>query len=368
MKLFKCPNCGQLLTFENTQCERCGHRLGYIPEADQLAALEPDADVWRCVAEPSARYRFCANAEDDVCNWLVPADSDAVFCVACRHNRTIPDLSDAGALVAWRKIEIAKHRLFYTLLRLGLPHPASGEAPEPLIFDFLADAPVADGPKVMTGHDDGLITIALAEADDAERERRRAQMGEPYRTILGHFRHEVGHFYWDILVRDGGWLDRFRAAFGDERADYDAALQRHYETGAPANWQDRHVSAYATVHPWEDFAETWAHYLHIVDSLEMARALAMSVHPRVDETGALAATAEVDPYGPSHIEALVATWVPLAFAMNAVNRCMGQNDLYPFILSPAVIGKLGFVHEMLQSYRAGKVTPPADRRRAGARS
>jgi hypothetical protein len=353
MKLFKCPSCGQLLVFENTRCEQCGHRLGYIPEADVLSALEPaqDGRSWRCVAEPGGVYRFCDNAEHDVCNWLVPAESPARFCTACRHNRTIPDLSRRDTLGAWRKIEFAKHRLFYTLLKLDLPRPAAGEVPEPLVFDFLADLPATNAPKVMTGHDDGLITIALAEADDSERERRRAAMGEPYRTILGHFRHEVGHYYWDILVRDGDWLDRCRAVFGDDRQDYEAALKRHYDEGVPANWQENYVSAYATTHPWEDFAETWAHYLHIIDSLEMARALGMSVNPRADDNGHLTAAAEIDPYGADSVQTLVATWIPLTFAMNAINRCMGQSDLYPFVLSPGVIGKLGFIHELLQSKR-----------------
>jgi hypothetical protein len=366
MKLFKCPNCGQLLAFENTRCQRCKHRLGYVPTADRLVALDQDGTAWRSVTAPAERYRFCANAEDDVCNWLIAAESSATFCLACRHNRTIPDLSDAGAVLSWRKIELAKHRLIYSLLRLGLPHPVSGEGREPLVFDFLADPPVPDGRKAMTGHDDGLITIALAEADDAERERRRAQMGEPYRTILGHFRHEIGHYYWDILVRDGGWLDRFRATFGDDRADYQAALERYYRSGPPPDWEEHYVSRYATMHPWEDFAETWAHYLHIVDSLEMARAVAMSVRPQVDDTGALSAAATLDPYGPCAIEDLVATWVPLAFAMNAVNRCMGQSDLYPFVLSPVVVGKLRFIHTLLQSRRANEDTTAVERRGAAS--
>ena len=175
-------------------------------------------------------------------------------------------------MLPWRKLEAAKHRLFYTLLRLNLPIETRNENPEGLAFDFLADQPAQSGPKVMTGHDNGLITIALAEADDAERERRRTAMGEPYRTLLGHFRHEVGHYYWDRLVRDEGRLDPCRAVFGDDSQDYEQALQRHYAEGAPANWQENFVSAYATTHPWEDFAETWAHYLHIVDTLEMAGA------------------------------------------------------------------------------------------------
>ena len=190
MKLFKCPCCGQLLYFENTRCESCGHRLGYIPEADVLAALEPDGDeVWRSLAHDGGRYRFCANAEHDVCNWLVPADARGSFCTACRHNHIIPSVSDPNRLASWRKIEHAKHRLFYSLLRMRLPTPVSGESNEPLVFDFLADAPTPDGPKVMTGHDDGLITIALAEADDANGRRPappRARPGPPRGPALSH--------------------------------------------------------------------------------------------------------------------------------------------------------------------------------------
>jgi hypothetical protein len=352
MKLFKCPHCGQLLYFENVKCEQCGHRLGYIPEADILTALEPEQDgAWRSLAHDAGRYRFCSNAEYDVCNWLIPADSPDTLCRACRHNRTIPDLTRPDAQLSWRKMEEAKHRLFYQLLRLKLPTPAQGEAQEPLVFDFLADPPTSDGPKVLTGHDDGLITISLAEADDVERERRRASMGEPYRTLLGHFRHEVGHFYWDVLVRDGGRLAECRAVFGNDEEDYGEALKRHYNEGVPANWQENYISSYATTHAWEDFAETWAHYLHIIDTLEMARAFGLSVQPRADHTGALAAEADIDVYGPGEIEPLVSTWLPIAFALNSINRCMGQTDLYPFVLSPPVVKKLGFMHWLVHDHR-----------------
>jgi hypothetical protein len=358
MKLFKCPHCGQLIHFENTRCENCGHRLGYVPDDNVLTALEPDGEgLWRSLAAAGGRFRFCDNAEHDACNWLLPEHASGSLCRACRHNRTIPDISQPTSLFAWQKIEAAKRRLFYSLLQLHLPTPAQGEAHEPLVFDFLADAPRSDGPKVMTGHDDGLITIALAEADDAERERRRAGMGEPYRTLVGHFRHEVGHFYWDVLVRDGGKLDECRAMFGDDRADYGEALKHHYEAGPPADWGERYISAYATTHPWEDFAETWAHYLHIVDSLEMARALGMHVRPRVDHVGVLAAEAERDPYTTDSVQALVDTWIPIAFALNSVNRCMGQSDLYPFVLSPPVIEKLGFIHRLV--HQAPASAPPA---------
>ena len=352
MKLFKCPCCGQLLYFENTRCENCRRRLGYVPEADILSALDPvegREGVWQARAEIGGRYRFCHNADHDVCNWLVPADGPDRLCTACRHNRTIPSLGDPGARGAWRKIEDAKHRLVYTLLRLRLPLPEPGKSAEPLVFDFLADPPTAGGPKVMTGHENGLITIALSEADDAEREMRRTTMGEPYRTLVGHFRHEVGHFYWDVLVRDGGRLAECRAMFGDDTQDYGEALKRHYKEGAPPDWQERYISSYATTHPWEDFAETWAHYLHIVDSLEMARAFGMGVEPRVDGTDDLAVeAADVQVYAEPDIERIVKTWIPLAFALNSINRCMGQSDLYPFILSPPVVEKLGFIHGLVR--------------------
>ncbi|WP_018260789.1 zinc-binding metallopeptidase family protein [Methylobacterium sp. WSM2598] len=348
MRLFQCQFCGNILYYENHTCERCGHRLAYLPETGTLSALEPVGDgSWTPLAAPDRPGLFCTNAEHDACNWLVPPGTRDAFCLACRHNGTIPDISDPGRLLAWRKMESAKHRLFYTLLRWNLPLHTRAEDPEHgLIFNFLADPP-ADGPKVMTGHDNGVITIALVEADDAERERRRAAMGEPYRTLLGHFRHEVGHHYWDVLVRDAGKLDACRAVFGDDSESYEEALKRHYAEGVPPNWQENFVSAYATTHPWEDFAETWAHYLHIVDTLEMASAFGMQVQPLLDATGTLAARIGFDPYRADSIEQVVSTWLPVTFALNSVNRAMGLNDVYPFVLAPPVIAKLGFIHDLV---------------------
>ena len=282
MKLFRCQSCGQLLYFENRTCEQCGHRLGYLPDAGALSALEPAEDgAWTALAAPGQTVRFCQNAGADACNWLVPPGTNDAFCIACRHNHIIPALKSPEELDLWRKMELAKHRLFYTLLKLKLPLANRIEDPtHGLAFDFLEEQP--GGPKVLTGHDDGLVTLNLKEADDAHREKLRAAMGEPYRTLLGHFRHEVGHYYWDVLVRDGGPLLAFRALFGDETADYEQALKKHYANGAPADWPLRFVSAYATAHPWEDWAETWAHYLHIVDTLEMASSFGMSVRSNPD--------------------------------------------------------------------------------------
>lgn len=348
MKLFKCQNCGEVLYFENRVCGSCGHQLGYLPQAGTLTALTPAGDdgvSWTALAAPDAPVRFCDNAAQDGCNWLVPADGADRFCLACRHNRTIPDLSVPEHLEAWRKLELAKHRLFYTLLRLNLPLQDRSEIPEGLVFDFLAPEPGAA--PVMTGHDDGLITLNLQEADDAAREKLRQEMGEPYRTLLGHFRHEVGHYFWDRLVRDGGHLECCRAVFGDETQDYGQALQTHYAQGAPADWQQNYVSSYATAHPWEDFAETWAHYLHIVDTLEMGTAFGLRVNPKVADTDDLTATFDFDPHAAGGIEQLIDAWLPLTFAVNNLNRCMGEADLYPFVLSPAVIAKLGYIHQLV---------------------
>jgi hypothetical protein len=348
MRLFTCQACQQTLHFDNTLCEKCSHRLGYLPATATLSAVEPDGDAWRALASPGAPFRFCLNAQHDACNWLIEASSPDTLCLCCRHNRTIPDVAQDANLAAWRRIEWAKHRLFYSLLRLGLPLVTQVENQESgLAFDVLADPPQPHGSKVMTGHDNGLITIALTEADDAEREKIRVAMHEPYRTLLGHFRHEVGHYFWDRLVRDGNRLEPFRALFGDESADYGQALQRHYEQGAPADWQSHFVTAYATMHPWEDFAETWAHYLHIVDTLETAGAFGLSTRPKVAQGDELDASVDFDPYRARSMGPLTESWLPLTVALNSLNRSMGQPDLYPFVLSTPALDKLAFVHGLV---------------------
>jgi hypothetical protein len=350
MKLFECQNCGHPLYFENTKCESCGLRLGYLPARGTITALEPDkadAMLWRALAAPKDRYRFCANAQHDVCNWLILSETAEQFCLACRHNRMIPDLSVAENLVHWRMIEIAKHRLFYTLLKLRLPLTTKNEDPDGLAFDFIA-APAGPAAPVMTGHANGLITLNLAEADDAERERQRRQMGEPYRTLLGHFRHEIAHYYWSRLIAESDRLQEFRDVFGDERKDYAAALQQHYADGPPADWPTHFVSAYASSHAWEDFAETWAHYFHMVDTLETAAAFGLSVRPRVSRGAEIATKIDFDAHH-AEMERIIEAWLPLTFAVNSINRSMGLPDLYPFVLAPTVIAKLTFVHDRIRA-------------------
>src|SRR4051812_38392945 len=346
MKLFECQKCGQLLHFENTRCESCGSQLGYLRVLETLSVVEPDGEVRCALAEPEKRYRFCANAKYAVCNRLVDDSNPSPYCAACRHNQTVPDPSVPENLVRWRKIEFAKHRLIYTLLKLKLPLATKAEDPDGLAFDFIhPEAPLPDGSMgaVMTGHANGVITINLEEADDAKREGIRAEMGEPYRALLGHFRHEIGHYYWDRLIADTDNLERFRAVFGDEQRDYAEALKQNYENGPPANWQENFVSTYASCHPWEDFAETWAHYFHMIDTLETAQAFGLSLRPRVANGGELIAKFDFDPHKGA-IEPIIDAWVSLTVAANAINRSMGLPDLYPFVLARTIVTKLTFIH------------------------
>jgi hypothetical protein len=350
MKLFQCQNCGQPLYFENTRCERCGLALGYLPDTATITALKPDGGgtngaeqtVWRSLAD-NKTYRKCANAAYDVCNWLISAALPDAYCAACRHNRLVPDLSLAENVNKWRALEGAKHRLFYTLFQLRLPVETQAESPHGLAFQFLADVTPSMAP-VMTGHAGGVITINLAEADDAERERRRQEMGELYRTLLGHFRHEIGHYYWDRLIADTPHLEEFRSIFGDERSDYDQALHNYYANGAPADWSEHFISPYASAHPWEDFAETWAHYFHMIDTLETAHVAGLAVSPKLPQSPG--AVFDFHPLS-TGMDRLVDAWLALTFAVNSINRSMGLHDLYPFLLGPLAVEKLTFVQQRI---------------------
>jgi hypothetical protein len=345
--VFVCQKCGQMLHFENSVCLRCGTPLGFLPDSQQLSAFDRlDDGTVSAVAQPDERWINCGNLQTAGCNWLVRANTGETFCQACQLNRTIPDLNVIGNQERWRSMEEAKRRLIYALKRLRLPLVSFHKDEERgLAFDFLADRP--DAP-VMTGHDDGLITINISEADSAERERRRLELGEPYRTLLGHLRHEVGHYYWDVLVRDGDRLEAARAVFGDERADYAEALQQHYQQGAPAGWENAYVSAYATMHPWEDFAETWTHYLHMADTLDTAASFGLEIDPLATDAAEVIAEVSFDAYSEPDFGRLVDAWIPLTVAVNSLNRSMGQRDLYPFALSPPAIGKLRFIHDLVR--------------------
>ena len=350
MKVFHCDHCQQLVFFENTVCVKCGSTLAFLPDLGEMGSLDPVGNgCWRSPIPRAARrlYRLCENySARNVCNWTVQDKDPHSLCKSCRLTRVIPNQAQPGNQESWFKLESAKRRLFYSLLALGCPLENRLDDPEQgLAYEFLADPTDPCAGPVLTGHAEGVITLNVAEADDVERERRRLRLHEPYRTLLGHFRHEVGHYYWDRLIKASPRLDEFREQFGDERRDYAEALQRHYDQGPPTCWQEKFVSAYASSHPWEDWAETWAHYLHMTDTLEMAAACGLSLRPgRRDEP-----TLESPPPMPGSsrfaaFDVLIENWFPTTYVLNNLNRGMGVPDAYPFVLSPPAVEKLRFVH------------------------
>ena len=381
MRLFHCDQCGHIVFFESVQCVHCGALLAGLPDRKTVGVLTPaptDASA-AAQATPAAalfthlipanatagagttlHYRLCANrTQYSVCNFAVPVAEPHTLCSACRQTLVVPDLSQPGNVQRWRKLETAKRALYYTLSMLGL-HPES-----PLCsprYQFLADAPDW---AVITGHMNGVITINVAEADDDERVRRRVALHEPYRTLLGHLRHESGHFFWDLLIRDGEELASFRALFGDEQQDYQESLNRYYaQPPSYEEWSAHGVSPYARSHPWEDWAESWAHYLHMVDVLETAS----SYHTRlaVPDTGLQHTMQVQDPFAtpaPS-FDDMVAQWVPVTLLLNSLNRSLGQLDAYPFALSAGALQKLRYVHDVVQRQRSRVDTlanmPPAN--------
>jgi hypothetical protein len=355
VKAFHCDSCGSLVFFENVKCVRCGCVLGFSPYSGELAALKPDeTGAWRALAQAQndPLYHFCNNGQQhEVCNWMVAANDPDPFCISCRLNELIPDLSQPGNLARWQKLEMAKRRVIYTIIRLGLPMEAAlAERRPALRFNLIGD--LDDGPTELTGHLNGLIVINTAEADDAERERRRIILHEPYRTLLGHLRHEVAHYYWDRLISGGKWLPGFRKFFGDETANYATALTQYYERGAPPDWQARHVSAYASAHPWEDWAETWAHYFHIMDMMETADSFGMTRTPK-HPVGVCMSENDRNPFDfNASFDAVLDNWFPLTCALNALNRGMGLPDVYPFVLSDQAIEKLRFVDQVVKKSRA----------------
>jgi hypothetical protein len=355
VKTFYCDSCRSLVFFENVKCVKCSHVLGFLPGPGDLSALEPAQDeLWRPLAQGQTGrlYRVCDNGrQHQVCNWLVEAHDPNPLCTSCRLNKLIPDLSVPGNVDRWHKLEMAKRRIIYTIMRLGLPmEGAPAENRPPLRFNFIGDLP--GSPPPLTSHLNGLIAINIAEADDAEREHRRVNLHEPYRTLLGHLRHEVAHYYWDRLIANGKWLAGFRKLFGDENADYGAALAKYYKDGAPADWQERHVSAYASAHPWEDWAETWAHYFHIMDMVETAGSFGMTLHPMHPAAKTMTAEPRNAFNFNLSFDSVLENWFPLTYALNSLNRGMGLLDAYPFVLSVQAIEKLRFIHELVQSLHA----------------
>ncbi|MEM9256487.1 MAG: putative zinc-binding metallopeptidase [Pseudomonadota bacterium] len=333
MKQFYC-DCGQAVFFDSNSCLNCGRRLGFDPRSMTMVALEFVNNRWQ--AASGQQYKLCDNGlQFDVCNWLLPADSHDELCVGCRFNRTVPNQSIPGNDLRWRRLEEGKKRLLYTLLQLGLPLESGWDNAEyGLLFDFIEDQRSDDrlGESfVHTGFLGGVITINALEADDLEREAQRLQMNENYRTVLGHLRHESGHYFWHRLNPDAQLRHGFEQVFGDETADYEQTLDRYYSQGPAGDWQHRYISAYASAHPTEDWAETWGHYLHIYDALETAAAHGLTDADPVDLT----------------IDARIERWAKLSVTLNELNRSIGSGDAYPFVFNESVAEKLRFVDRVI---------------------
>ena len=383
-RAYRCQ-CGCPVFFRNSACLACGTPLGYDPEQARLLPLMAGAEaetwlVWHdqqalvldspgntdspvqpenAVLPPRALvYTRCANLQTPAaCNWLVPVigpQTTERLCRACRLNHTIPDLNDVehpdnGLL--WGRIELAKRRLVSSLLALGLPVASrvSEDTERGMMFDFLRSPD--RGPHVMTGHNTGLITLNLQEADDAVREATRTAMREPYRTLLGHFRHEIGHYYWDRLVWGTGWMAGFHQLFGDETLNYAESLKKNYEQGPPDQWWLHYVSAYASTHPWEDWAECWAHYLHMRDTVDTALSLGLATDSAQLEFTPFTLDALYQPGHPEaqHFLDFLNDWTRLTTLLNEMSRSMGQPDFYPFVLPREVVAKLHFIHLLVTS-------------------
>ncbi|MCK0175330.1 MULTISPECIES: putative zinc-binding metallopeptidase [Mycobacteriaceae] len=345
MRDFNCPNCGQRLAFENSLCLNCKSALGFSLEDMALLVIAPPDESGHAGAVDESHYELCVNRHLAECNWLVERGSDGPrLCASCELTRTRPNDADKKALAAFAAAERAKRRLIAELHELKLPIVGRDEDPDyGLAFDLLS----SENEKVFTGHANGVITLDLAEGDDVHREQLRIAMEEPYRTLLGHFRHEIGHYYYYRLVGPSPeYKAQFVELFGDPDASYQDALDRHYSEGAPTGWAKNYVSSYATMHAAEDWAETFAHYLHIRDTLDTAAAFGFAP---------AGATFERRNLGPSGFDTIIDMWLPLSWSLNMVNRSMGREDLYPFVLPPPVLEKMRFIHTVIDDITSDPV-------------
>jgi hypothetical protein len=361
LKIYYCDTCEQIIYFENTLCLQCGSDLGYLPFLDNMSALSSQGEnIYKALA-PSAEgalYKKCKNDALGVCNWMIPVTVESDTCTSCSFNDVTPDLSIPENLGLWKRLEIAKRRLIYSLFRLGLPvkNKKENEA-YGLSFSFLANKLSEDMKEtihVITGHNQGKITLNIAEANDAIREKMRLDMNERYRTLLGHFRHEIGHYYWFILVgTHPDFLSQFRALFGTEELDYSKALKKYYKHGPSVDWPKDHITKYASAHPWEDFAETWAHYMHMTDVLETAKSWNLGIN--VWEKGA---SRQIDLSEKSlSIEEMKNKWLYLGATLNSLNRSMGMKDPYPFVWSEMIIKKFEYIHQLVQHFHNSPFFP-----------
>lgn len=336
MKPYSC-SCGQAVFCDNTVCISCGQLLGFDPMLGIIISLKKTLDS--CLVDGQGKaYQLCANRRlYQVCNGIVPLDEPQgidALCNTCQLNRTIPVVERPKNLLRWQRLEAAKRRMIAGLAAVDLQVGAGNQnAAGPMRFDFMEDKrshPDVLEHFVSTGHKNGLITINLMEADDVQRVRQRELSGERQRTLLGHFRHEAGHYFYPQLVVD---IDAFKNLFGDPFADYELALRSYYDQGPSSGWGDRFISAYASSHPLEDWAECFAHVLHIQDGLETATAYGL-IKPSIQV---------------STLTEQLTSWNEFVISLNEINRSLGVRDPYPFVVSQIVSTKMNFVQESIRA-------------------
>lgn len=363
MKYFECAVCHQQIFFGASFCEYCKAPIGFVASEKDMGTFRKDSEnEWVSLNESYRNQKFkpCFNySHYQVCNWMIPVDDENIYCESCQLTHTIPNLDEPENIQYWHYLEQAKRRFLYLAQRMNImPRPKRSEDDRyGLRYEFLMPM---EGQPVLTGHANGLITLNAIEADVVYRETTRVTLGENYRTLLGHFRHESGHYYFDVMQnRHPELVDEFRYYFGDERQDYGMALKRHYEQGPPSDWQDSYISTYATTHPWEDWAETWAHYLHMMDTLETAYFAGI----RVQGNGRTLANLYFTecPIGGKDIEHILENWIALTFNLNALNRSIGLDDAYPFKLTKPVKDKLRFIHRHVldKAFKSNQASHPA---------
>ena len=382
MKTFQCTCIDRpIIFFESNQCISCGKTVGIDDNFEQVETYQQDPETGLFYKDnhPNIPYRKCDNNEEyGACNGMVNLSTfvpnptldldtykEEMLCFGCRFNVTVPDLSIVEHIPLWKKMEAAKRRALYTLELLPIPLQTTDENVESgLSFDFITDrnvkdhftSPLEGQDVVFTGHDCGHITINLAEADDVARYQTKHAMAERYRTLLGHFRHELGHYYFDQLIVPSPEKHALaKQYFGDDALDYQEAIKHHYEQGAPQNWRDSFISEYATMHPYEDWAETWSHYMHIIDTLETAQNFSIigstfGIEGDIKELSDLNLPQDNTYFlGQTDINSILDTWMEFSVMLNSLNRSMGLADAYPFVLTQPVRTKLAFIHHAIHN-------------------
>ena len=330
--------CGAPVFFDSNECKACQRKIAFNPATLRFHPLEQVSNnVSSIDVEPS--WHLCENGVHyDVCNWLRPSSAESKLCFACQFNRYIPNLSRANNTRLWRVLELNKRHLLLNLITLGIPCINSWNAPnEGFLFDFLEDFRdgIEEGTFVTTGYAGGIITINILEAEPLSRVAQQQASNEVYRTVLGHMRHEIGHHFFQCIKGDQMLHSNFEQKFGSSSLDYNNALAEFYASGPDVNWSEYCITAYASAHPMEDWAETWSHYLHIYDALDTAFNFGLvSENPNV-----------------LSIHDKISHWRQFSVALNEMNRSMGMSDIYPFVINAQVEDKLAFVEKAIDYLR-----------------